>query len=179
MLTKNEIRRRLLQNRKPDCEKDSLILENLLSLKEFKEADLLLTYISTESEIDTRALINACFKQGKQVAVPKTDIREIVFHEIKSLSETVKGKFGIREPLKTCKIAQISSNTLCIVPALACNERGFRLGYGRGYYDRFLSGYSGKSAVLCYNENIFEIPVEPHDRASGMIITEGGTLHGR
>ncbi|MCL2637455.1 MAG: 5-formyltetrahydrofolate cyclo-ligase [Oscillospiraceae bacterium] len=178
-MKKFELRQKLLQNRKPCPEKDSLILKNLLSLKEFKEADLLLTYISTEKEVDTRALIKKCFELNKRVAVPLSGVHEIAFYEINSLSDTEEGKFGIREPLKTQKKAQISNKTFCVVPALACNEKGFRLGYGKGYYDRFLAEFNGTSAVLCYSENIIEIPTEPHDHAVDMIITEGGIAYGR
>jgi len=185
-MKKDELRQKLLQNRKPCPEKDSLILRNLLSLKEFKEADLLLTYISTEKEIDTRALIEKCFELGKRVAVPLTGVHEIEFYEIKSLAETRRGKFGIREPLKDLhgadtprQIAQINKSSFCVCPALACDGHGFRLGYGKGYYDRFLSGFEGISAVLCYKENIIEIPVQTHDCAADLIITEGGIEYGR
>jgi 5-formyltetrahydrofolate cyclo-ligase len=180
-LNKAELRQRLLQNRKPCPKKDSLILKNLLSLKEFKEADLLLTYISTENEIDTCALINACFERGKKVAVPLCGVHGMTFCEIGSFSDTEVGKFGIREPLKSCKKVQISNSAfyLCVIPALACNEKGFRIGYGKGYYDRFLADYKGKSAVLCYSENIMEFPAEAHDRAADIIITEGGIVYGR
>lgn len=179
MLKKSELRRHFLQSRKPNPEKDSLILKNLLSLKEFREADLILTYISTEKEIDTRAFINQCFAMKKRVTAPLTDVHEITFHEISSLSDTAEGKFGILEPLKTCKTAQISNESFCVVPSLACDERGYRLGYGKGYYDRFLESFGGTSAVLCYSENIIEIPTEPHDRAARVIITEGGAWYGR
>jgi 5-formyltetrahydrofolate cyclo-ligase len=131
-----------------------------------------LTYISTESEIDTRELISRCFALEKTVAVPRITAGEIVFYEIKSLNETGKSKFGILEPVKSTKKAQINNSTFCVVPALACNGNGFRLGYGGGFYDRFLSSFSGFSAALCYSYNIIEIPVEAYDRAVDIVITE-------
>jgi 5-formyltetrahydrofolate cyclo-ligase len=180
-MNKHELRQKLLLSRKTfsSPEKNTLILKNLLSLKEFKEADLILTYISKENEISTLDFINQCFILKKRVAAPLTGVDEIEFREFENLSDTEMGKFGIREPLKTCKLAQISKGTFCVVPALACNKRGFRLGYGKGYYDRFLNSFSGTSAVLCYEENIIEIPVENHDRAADIIITEGGVFYGR
>ncbi|MDR2531369.1 MAG: 5-formyltetrahydrofolate cyclo-ligase [Oscillospiraceae bacterium] len=180
-MNKAELRRNLLQNRRPDPQKDRLVLENLLSLNEFKKADLVLTYISAESEIDTREFINKCFELGKRVAVPKIAVHKMMFYEIINLDNTIKGKFGIPEPLIIHEAdsahlnEQINNNnTFCVVPALACDKRGYRLGYGGGYYDRFLAEYIGYSAALCYFDNIIGIPVEAHDCAVDMIITERG-----
>jgi 5-formyltetrahydrofolate cyclo-ligase len=172
----------LLQNRRPEPEKDRLILENLLFLKEFREADLLLSYVSVGGEIDTLELLMKCFEMKKRVAVPKTGAQCMDFYEISGLSElekTEKCAFNIPEPVNSCKKAQINSSAFCVVPALACDMSGFRIGYGKGYYDRFLAGYDGMSAVLCYHDNIREIPVEAHDRAVSLIVTERGILHGR
>ena len=175
-MNKAQMRRNLLQEQRVNSEKDSLIQKNLLSLKDFIEADLLLIYVSMGTEIDTLKLIDRCFGAGKRVAVPRVNTAGMAFFEISSLRETELGKFGISEPLKTCKNAQISSNTFCVTPALACDLQGFRLGRGGGYYDRFLADYKGKSAVLCYSENVIALPVEAHDIAVDFIITEGGVV---
>jgi len=178
-MNKTQLRQNLLQNRKPDKEKDRKILENLLSLKEFKEAGLVLTYVSTAQETDTHELIRKCFEAGKRVAVPVVDVHGITFYEINAFSDLSPGRFGIFEPAKTCKTVQIYENTFCVVPCLACDEKGFRLGYGKGYYDRFLAEFSGVSTALCYSCNIMQLPIEQHDVAVDMIITEGGVLYGR
>jgi 5-formyltetrahydrofolate cyclo-ligase len=181
--SKHELRRKLLQNRAKCPEKDRKILEHLLSLKEFGDADLVLTYVSTEAEIDTRKLIEKCFEAGKRVAVPLTGVHSIEFYEINDFADLSQGKFGILEPLKTCKTANINNtNTFCVVPALACDRSGFRLGYGKGYYDRFLAEFRGSgltTAALCYECNIMQLPTEPHDAAVNMIITERGSFNGR
>jgi 5-formyltetrahydrofolate cyclo-ligase len=179
--SKPELRRKLLQNRAKCPEKDRKILEHLLSLKEFRDAGLVLTYVSTEAEIDTRKLIEKCLGAGKRVAVPLSDVHNIVFYEINDFADLSQGKFGILEPLKTCKTANIndSDNIFCVVPTLACDRSGFRLGYGKGYYDRFLAEYGGVSAALCYECNIMQLPLEPHDAAVNMIITERGSFNGR
>jgi len=179
LMDKIQLRQSILQKNNANPEKDYLIFKNLLSLDEFKEADLLLTYISIKNEINTRELLSYCFKAGKRVAVPKIHVRGIEFYEIGSFQVLEFGKFGISEPLKSCKKAQINRNTFCVVPALACNPQGFRLGRGGGYYDRFLAEYSskiGKTAALCYAENVIELPVEEHDKAVDFIITEGGVV---
>jgi 5-formyltetrahydrofolate cyclo-ligase len=177
--SKSEIRKELLRNRKPNMDKNQLILENLLSLKEFKEADLVLTYVSAENEIDTHEFINKCFESGKRIAVPKTDVHNILFYEIKSLTALSPGKFGIPEPVNISEPVRITDKTLCIVPALACNKSGYRIGYGKGYYDRFLDGLNITTAALCYTKNIKEFNTEPHDIPVKLIITEGGIIYGR
>ena len=179
MLSKKELRRRLLRNRRQNPEKDKKIFHNLLSLKEFMQADLILTYISTETEIDTRMLINYCLEAGRRIAVPRTGAEEMQFHEIKSFEGLFKSSFGILEPSEGCSKAQLGSNSFCVVPALACDTAGFRVGYGKGFYDRFLKNYSGKSAALCYFENITELPTEPHDIAVWAVITDREIYYGR
>ena len=179
MLNKTELRRRLMQNRRADPEKDKIILENLLTLKEFRQAELILTYVSTEKEIDTHELIKHCFKNNKTVAVPRTEAYDIRFYEINNFADLEAGYFGISEPIKTCKPAQITEKVFCVVPALACNKDGFRIGYGKGYYDKFLNEFYGKSAVLCYDDNIIELPLEAHDRAAWAVITDRRVIYGR
>jgi 5-formyltetrahydrofolate cyclo-ligase len=174
-MNKSELRKKLLAQRHPDAQKDRMILHNLLSLKEFIEADLILSYISTKNEINTYKL----FGLGRSIAAPKTHVHDITFYELPCLADTCVGKYNIREPLETCVPAQISGNTFCVVPALACDEHGFRIGFGRGYYDRFLKDFAGVSAALCYIENIVSFAVEPHDVAVDYIITEGGIIRGR
>ena len=182
-MDKKQLRQNLLLEQRVSLENDYLIFKNLLSLDEFKEADLLLTYISKKNEIDTRELLSWCFKAGKRVAVPRIivsgGVHNMVFYEIGSFQVLEFGKFGISEPLKSCKKAQINRNTFCVVPALACDSQGFRLGRGGGYYDRFLAEFEkqiGKTAALCYSENIITLPVEAHDKAVNFIITEGGVV---
>jgi|GEM_PF-5561407 len=216
---KEKLRRELIQNRLPCPDKARLIFNNILSLEEFRESDLILSYISTEKEIDTRKLIQTCFELKKKVAVPKTLLKTdgvhiIKFYEINSFDDVEEGRFGILEPLSWCGSDTVTTRPevriedaakpLCILPALACNKRGYRLGYGKGCYDRFLADYeqgaskfstsgsrlstsdsrlstSGSrlsTVVLCYSENIIELPVEAHDLAAELIITEGGVFYG-
>jgi 5-formyltetrahydrofolate cyclo-ligase len=176
---KSDLRRQLLANRRPCPEKDARILDYLLSLNEFGEAELILSYISTVHEIDTRKFISRCFAAGKRVAVPKTEVHGIEFYEIFGFGDVAEGKFGILEPVNSCVPVQINKDTLCVVPALACNEHGERIGYGKGYYDRYLNSASVRSAALCYAENVISFAAEPHDEAVDLIITEGGVLFGR
>ena len=82
------------------------------------------------------------------------------------------GRFGIMEPVNRTAPAIPDEDSLCIVPALTCDKSGLRLGYGRGYYDRFLAGFPGKSVIICYSDFVGEVPAEPHDRRADAVITD-------
>lgn len=120
------------------------------------------TYASTPIEVDTRRIIAYCLESGIPVALPVSGDSELAFYLIKSADELSKGRFNIDEPPLTYP-AKDDGNTLCIVPALCADGKGARLGYGRGYYDRFLSGFEGTSVILCYKSFRRAVPTEPHD----------------
>ena len=134
------------------------------------------TYVSTPIEVDTRALINHSLKSGKKVAVPRCvpGTREMEFYYINSLDELEKGTFNVDEPNPDkSKAATEFKKSICIVPALCFDKRGYRLGYGGGYYDRFLSKYNGYSIGICYNNCI--VPKLIHgrfDRKPDIVVTD-------
>ena len=132
-------------------------------LKPFADkAGAVFTYASTDIEVDTRRLIAYCLERKIPVALPVSGDTELSFYYITDVSELKMGRFGIDEP--PCdKYAVADKDTLCVVPALCADGEGLRLGYGRGYYDRFLSGFSGCSVILCYSTFKRYVPVEPHD----------------
>ena len=124
--------------------RDRAILEKILSLPAYKSSSLLLTYVSTEIEVDTIGLINRALADGKTVAVPKCDDSKgnMTFYEIHSLNDLEPGYFSVLEPVpERCRAIKNFHGAFCIVPALAYDRFGYRLGYGKGYYDRFLSAY--------------------------------------
>ncbi|MDE6731895.1 MAG: 5-formyltetrahydrofolate cyclo-ligase [Oscillospiraceae bacterium] len=125
-------------------------------------AGAVFTYASTDIEVDTRQIIEYCLSRGIPTALPVSGESELAFYFIKSADELRRGKFNIDEPpLDFPAIAD--EKTLCVVPALCADGNGARLGYGKGYYDRFLSGFTGTSVILCYKEFKRDVPVEPHD----------------
>lgn len=150
---------------------DSKICNKLLNMWCVREADTVFTYVSTEIEVDTRAFIDRLLAAGKTVAVPKclNDRGLMAFYVIHSTDDLEKGFFGVDEP-KTdiCPPAQMTEQSVCIVPAFTFDDEGYRLGYGKGYYDRFLSSFTGKTIGICYHENLtpalihgkFDKPVE-------------------
>ena len=158
------------------AKKDEIIFEKIISLDSFKSAENVLCYVSAKGEIDTKKLIKFSLENGKKVAVPKcsnTD-GEMDFYYISSLDELKAGKYNILEPSDTCKKYKSSKNSICIVPSLAVDKENYRLGYGKGYYDRFLSNFSGEKIVLCYKEFVVQkLPVfDKFDIKSDICITD-------
>lgn len=156
---------------------DEKIFLRLVSSEQFKNHDKILCYVSTDIEVDTRKFIEYALECGKTVAVPKC-VRngEMIFFEIHSLDNLERSAFGIDEPSEKIHRKFSSDETdscLCIVPALAFDSNGMRLGYGGGYYDRFLSRFSPETVGICYSSCIVEkIPFQQHDIRIKNIITD-------
>jgi 5-formyltetrahydrofolate cyclo-ligase len=132
---------------------DSRILARVTSLPEYKRAGTLLCFVSTAIEVDTRALIREALDDGKIVAVPYCveGTRKMRFYRILSLEELAPRTFGVLEPdpMKAERITDFH-DALCILPGIVFDRDGYRLGYGGGYYDRFLSrSFLGKGGVTC------------------------------
>lgn len=187
MSVKGELRKKCRAKRHKinsiDNSSDSII-ENFLSSELYGNADALLCYASLEDEIPTDAVIINAFSDGKKVYLPacKNVDGEMDFYEISSFNELVSGFFGVREPdLERCKNrlspCNCSENTVCVVPGLAFDKKGFRLGYGKGYYDRFLSEYNGISVGFCYSELLLDsIPSDIYDKKVDYICCNSGIL---
>lgn len=156
---------------------DGRIKEALLSLPLYKTADILFIYCSIGSEADTAGIILEALACGKKVALPKCMNREgeMNFYIVDRIgSSLTKGAFSINEPDdEICEPACDSEKSLCIVPGLAFDKKGNRLGYGKGYYDRFLSRFKGSSVGLCFDKCLCEeLPCDKYDRRVDTIITE-------
>ncbi len=165
--------RRQLAQLPVKIQKDAAIYDKLTRHIKQLSPDAVLTYISTRIEADTRRLIKYCFDNGIAVAVPRCENRDIRFYRIKSFSDTKKGSFGIFEPNDECEELIPTENMLCIVPALCFDKKGYRLGYGGGYYDRFLSKDHIKTVGICYKEYIFGcLPTEDGDICVDTVFTD-------
>lgn len=150
------------------------ILKQLTQLEVYQKAKTVFCYVGTAEEIDTILLIQDAWKQGKRVGVPRCRGKgQMVVYEISSLSDLHPGSYGILEPDESLPVIQPESMDLSLVPCLSCSSKGVRLGYGGGYYDRYLPEVSGKKLALCA-ENMMceEIPWEPHDCKMDGVITE-------
>lgn len=155
---------------------DSTIQSRLLALREYAAADTIFTYVSKPIEVDTIALIKAALANHKLVAVPRCvpNTYDMQFYYITSLDDLEKGSFGVLEPMVSqCHPVTDFSRGFCIVPGLSFDAQGYRLGYGKGYYDRFLAEFGGDTVGICYSGCVqWNLPHGYYDRPVDILITE-------
>lgn len=143
------------------------ITENVLKLDEWNQSNTIGITISGEIEPDTTALIKEAWRAKKRVVVPKCHpaSKGMSFHEITSFDQLEVVYFGLKEPiLKVTKEVTQDEIQLLFVPGLYFTTKGFRLGHGGGYYDRYLAAYKGITVALAFpNQFIDELPIESFD----------------
>lgn len=151
----------------------------LQTLPAFCEAQTVLCYLAAGNEAETRGIIEACLRAGKCVALPRCyEDSRMEFLPVSHLSEaSEQSAFGIQEPPHGAPIDP-QNGGLCLVPALAFDQRGYRLGYGMGFYDRYLKRFSGVAAGLCFEESLRDtLPTNQNDRPVHLIVTERRIIH--
>ena len=148
----------------------------LLALPCYKEADAVFTYIGMVDEIDTMPLIERANADGKTVACPQVTGREMVFRRVRSADDARPGCMGILEPSDTAILDPLDfEKPLFIMPGLAFCRDGRRVGYGGGYYDRYLEKRRGimRVALACSFQILPSLPADPYDIPLGdLLITE-------
>ena len=159
---------------------DAAIRSSLLGFDIFADANLVLTYVSFGPEVDTRSLIKELLEAGRRVAVPRVNRTEhtMDFCEISSLDELAPGTMGILEPpadapaLNTLDMV----GSVCLVPGLVFDGAGHRVGYGGGYYDRFLAFYPGDKIGMARTTMLSSnpLPVGAYDIPVDFIATVSG-----
>lgn len=158
------------------AQKDSRIARRFCSLRSFEKAKLLLCYVSTPIEVDTKGIIQRALKAGKRVAVPYClpETTAMEFYEIHSYDDLEPRTFGVLEPIpERCTLVTDFSNSIAVVPGLCFDSYGYRLGYGKGYYDRFLHGYEGEKIGICYQKcTKMELIHGRYDVAVDLLVTE-------
>ena len=160
---------------------DDRITQKLLATSEYAEATTVLTHVSVSSEVSTRMFIECALRDGKTVAVPRCLPGHCLeFVAITSLDQLIAAPFGLLEPPKELPALteEQMDVSICIVPALLVDTKGYRLGYGAGFYDRFLSTYPGKKICLAYQQNLSRtgLPHRTFDVAVDEVITESDVL---
>ncbi len=176
---KKLIREALLQKRElhTATEEDSnRITQKLLSLPEIKVSKYILLYYPHKNEVNTLPVIQKLLKEGKSVLLPKVQGKDIIPIKINNLFQLKKGYAGIKEP--EGEAVSPEKIDVVIVPGVAFDRKGHRLGYGKGYYDRFLLKTKAKKIGLAYDFQIVqEIPAEEHDVPLDLIITPTQIIH--
>ncbi|MBQ2686940.1 MAG: 5-formyltetrahydrofolate cyclo-ligase [Clostridia bacterium] len=161
-------------------ELDTRICEAFTSLVSYRYADTLLAYYPAKGEIDVRPIIEKALLQGKKVALPLCYEEEgkMDFFYINSLDELEEGKYGIPAPKKDAELflpCKEKNSSLMMVPALAFDKKGFRLGYGKGFYDRYISRFGGVLAGFIYSGLVLDsVPRGRFDMSVDYLVTDKG-----
>ncbi len=183
MQIKSELRKYYLELRRSvdgKNKKDNAICSSVLCSDMYKSAENVFCYCALKDEVDTALILKKTVEAGKRLALPRCDDAQgnMSFYFIDSEKQLAKGSFGIMEPNpEVCEKAADFSGGLCIVPGVAFDENGFRLGYGKGYYDKFLIKSALFSVGLCYNICLCgSLPHEKHDVNVDCVATESGII---
>lgn len=160
------------------------ILRRLLSCREFSEAMTVGAYHPIGSEVPTRGIMSEIMSGGKELYLPRvTDDEAMEFCRVRDASKLERGRrySMIMEPAGPCAEAPPRGLDMVIVPSIAASTDGHRLGYGRGYYDRYLERRRGAATTVCailFEKQVTKrIPADPHDARVDMIITEKKTRY--
>ena len=181
---KNKLRRDLLKKRKDlspsvSQEKSSLILKVLLSEKAFIDAVSVALYFPVNGEVDTREIFKKCIDLEKKVFFPRTRGSDLVFLRTRNVEELTPGAFAIPEPPADAERARSDELDLVLVPGVAFDLSGNRIGYGKGFYDRFLKDIPRQARFgLAYQFQVLKsVPFNETDEKAGRIITEDGAIN--
>ena len=157
---------------------DARIAFHLLSLEEYAKAPVVGVYLSADDEVATDGVICEALARGVVVGAPVTAARrKMEMRRIMRLEETVVGRYGLREPAPGSPLVDLSDLGAAVVPGLAFTPDGDRLGYGGGYYDRYLAGKEAKPTLigLAYEDLVVRaLPAEPWDVRMDWIVTPQG-----
>jgi len=148
------------------------IAAKVLQHTAFKNAHRILFYASKGNEVHTFPLIAQALELGKQISLPKAHESHLSLHPVSSLTELQLGNFGVLEPVQLSEI-KLEEIDLIIVPIVAFDSENYRLGYGKGYYDKLLAGSEAYKLGLAYRfQQLAQIPHDPWDVCLDEIITD-------
>ncbi len=152
-----------------------MIHQNLMQITSFTNSQNIACYFPIGSEVDTHDIMLDILQQNKNLLLPRIVNDNLEFYIVENLEKLEKGSFEIMEPKDSCKKAEKINCVL--IPTVGVSTSGVRLGYGRGYYDRFLSSTNAVKISLTYSKQIVKsIPSESHDIKIDWIITEDKTV---
>lgn len=144
----------------------------LAQTSEFINAGTVLVYSAMKGECDPGLLADIAYGMGKRVAYPRCEGNELGLY-VGDTHQLTEGAFGILEPDDSCEKTDMSEVDFAVIPGVAFDRNGGRLGRGRGYYDRLLKGTGAVKAGICFNEQIVDnVPMDAHDGRMDMIAAE-------
>lgn len=171
-------RRRNEMDEEEKIRRDAAIVKAAEGLVSFRCAEYVLLYAATEGEINIDALAISALEKGKKIAFPRCDTKSstMKFHFVESLDELLPDSYGIREPSADAPVFDQTihcNSTVCFVPGLVYDTCGYRVGYGKGYYDRFLSDFSGSRVGVVYSDFIVKrVPRGHFDTKVDILLSE-------
>ena len=178
---KAELRKKILQEMKAISQEqkqamDQALTERFLNHLFYQEAKTIATYLSFPHEFQTQELIEQALKDGKKVLIPKTypkgRMEFVVYHP----QQLAKTSFGLLEPQGDLEVVEPSQIDLIHVPGLAFTTEGYRIGYGGGYYDRYLEHFAGHTMSTIYPCQVQEFNSENHDIPVQEVLIDEGNL---
>ena len=178
---KSELRKQVLQEMKaiPREQKqamDQALTDQFLKHPFYQEAKVIATYLSFPHEFQTQELIEQALKDGKKVLIPKTYPKGRMDFVVYDPQQLVKTAFGLLEPQGDLEVVDASQIDLIHVPGLAFTTEGYRIGYGGGYYDRYLEHFSGQTLSTVYPCQIQDFISENHDIPVEEVLIDEGNL---
>ena len=178
---KAELRKQVLQEMKAISQEqkqaiDQALTEQLLQHPFYQEAKTIATYLSFPHEFQTQELIEQALKDGKKVLIPKTYPKGRMEFVVYDPQQLVKTSFGLLEPQGDLEVVEPSQIDLIHVPGLAFTTEGYRIGYGGGYYDRYLEHFAGHTMSTIYPCQVQEFNSENHDIPVQEVLIYEGNL---
>lgn len=176
-IMKNDLRKELIKTRNSLSEEvildyTSKIISNIKKTFDFNKLNCIGQYMSINKEVETKGFINELLHEGKRVVLPKVENKiDMDFYPIESLKDVFKGSFNVLEPISKNKMPKDKIDII-FIPGIAFSKEMNRLGYGAGFYDRYLKDYKGIKVGLCYSFQIKSFEVYPHDVSMDYVITE-------
>ncbi len=178
-MNKQELRSKYLSIRKDIADKKKkslLIMKKVIETSIYKDSHVIALYKNLPNEVDTSELIRRCLEDGKVVALPRVTNNDLIFYQINDNSELSKSTFGVLEPEENPNnIVEADSIDLIIVPGVCFDLEHNRLGFGKGFYDRYLENINIPSIALCFDEQIIKddkIPTSTNDVQIRLIISD-------
>lgn len=181
---KRALRRKFAAERQAISEKERLekskaICDNFLLSMAYDHSDTVLLYYSINSEVDTQELIDRILASGKRLALPVCrENSQMIFRYIESRNDLTKGFFSALEPKAGLEEFKEARHAICVIPAISFDKEGYRIGYGKGYYDRYLTDPSIVKVGFIYDSLFVDkLPRGRFDLSCDLVVTERGVFN--
>lgn len=154
------------------------VFERIMAYEPYRQAGTVMAYVAVQGELRLEMVIKDVLAGGKKLLLPRCEAPGIMTaRRISSMEDLVPGTYGLLEPKESCGTADPGEIDLILVPGVAFDREGHRLGQGGGYYDRFLMGSGAHRVGICHDFALLEsVPFDAHDIRMDDVITPGGVL---